>query len=651
MELNDPILKPEEVKDTTVNQEPEPAVETVAEAGAEVVEKTEPSVVMPEASVESAEAEVMADSGQTVESEAEAVPTEAGERPRHRNLSKDEILDEVRRISVLDAADISAEELSRLKQQFYTLRNEELRAVREKFLSEEGNKAEDFVAASDPVEETFKDLLGVIRDKKAAQRAAIEAEQQSNYERKKAIISKLVEMSADADNVNRVFPEVRDMQAQFKEIGEVPQQYSSEIWKSYQDAVEKFYDQLKINKELRDYDFKKNLADKEALVAEAEKLQSEEDVIVAFKKLQEFHDQWRAIGPVPKEVREEIWGKFKDLSTSINKRYQDFFVERKAKERENEDAKTAICERVEALDFSSLSTYAAWDSMTKEFMEAQADWKKLGFASRKANAELFARFRAACDKFFAAKAVFFKQMKDVLATNLERKIALCERAEALKDSTDWRATADELTRMQKEWKTIGAVAKKYSDQVWHRFLAACDYFFEQKKKNTSGTRRNERANLEQKQEIIEKLKALDANTPEREAAIKTLKDLQAEWQSVGHVPFAEKDAIYDAYRAVVNRIYSKWDNARRDSRMESFESSLSEIGGDTNRLYRERERLLRIYEQRRSELNTYENNMGFLSARSKNADSMLRDMQRRMQRLKDDLAELETKIKTIDSKL
>lgn len=320
MELNDPILKPEEVKDTTVNQEPEPAVETVAEAGAEVVEKTEPSVVMPEASVESAEAEVMADSGQTVESEAEAVPTEAGERPRHRNLSKDEILDEVRRISVLDAADISAEEISRLKQQFYTLRNEELRAEREKFLSEEGNKAEDFVAASDPVEETFKDLLGVIRDKKAAQRAAIEAEQQSNYERKKAIISKLVEMSADADNVNRVFPEVRDMQAQFKEIGEVPQQYSSEIWKSYQDAVEKFYDQLKINKELRDYDFKKNLADKEALVAEAEKLQSEEDVIVAFKKLQEFHDQWRAIGPVPKEVREEIWGKFKDLSTSINKR-------------------------------------------------------------------------------------------------------------------------------------------------------------------------------------------------------------------------------------------------------------------------------------------------------------------------------------------
>ena len=284
-------------------------------------------------------------------------------------------------------------------------------------------------------------------------------------------------------------------------------------------------------------------------------------------------------------------------------------------------------------------------------MEAQADWRKLGYASRKANNELFARFRGACDKFFAAKADFYKQMKDVLAVNLEKKIALCERAEALKDSTDWRATADELTRLQKEWKTIGAVAKKHSDQVWHRFLAACDYFFDQKKKNTSGQRRNERANLEQKQEIIEKLKAIETQTPEREAAIKAVKDLQAEWQSVGHVPFAEKDAVYDAYRAVVNSIYDKLNIARRDSRMSSFESSLSEMGGDSNRLFRERERLLRAYEQRKSELKTYENNMGFLSARSKNADSMVREMQRRVQHLRDNLAELESKIKTIDSKL
>lgn len=629
MELNDPILTPEEVKEPTLNQELNAAV-------AETPAQTEPSA-------------------QTVSTDpAEAETSEASAETEHtvrRSLTKPEILEEVTRLSQLEAAEIPAEDVARLKQQFYSLRNEDVRAEREAYEAVEGNDPEAFVPSADPDEETFKELLGVIKEKKAAQRAAIEAELQANYDRKKEIVDKLVEMSADADNVNRVFPEVRELQTKFKEIGDVPQQYSSDIWKSYQEAVEKFYDQLKINKELRDYDFKKNLAEKETLVAEAEKLQAEEDVIVAFKRLQELHAQWRAIGPVPKEVREQIWGRFKELSSEVNKRYQDFFVERKAKERENEEAKTAICERVEALDFSSLGTYAAWDAMTKEFMNAQADWKKLGYASRKANTELFARFRAVCDKFFAAKAEFFKQMKDVLATNLERKLALCERAEALKDSTEWRATADELTRMQKEWKTIGAVAKKHSDQVWHRFMAACDYFFEQKKKNTSGTRRNERANLEQKQEIIEKLKALEADTPEREVALKTLKDLQAEWQSVGHVPFAEKDAIYEAYRGVVNKIYGKFDIARRDSRMESFESSLSEMGGDTNRLYRERERLLRVYEQRRGELQTYENNMGFLSAKSKNADSMLRDMQRRMQRLKDDLAELEAKIKTIDSKL
>ena len=618
MELNDPILTPEEAKDTTLNQEL-----PVADMPAEAI----------------------------LTEEETTVADESADLNVRKPLGKSEVIDEMRRLSELDAAEIQPESVARLKQQFYSLRNDELRAEREAYLAVVGNDPEAFVAAADDAEETFKELAGVIKEKKAAQRAAIEAEQQANLDRKREIIDKLVAMSGDADNVNRVFPEMRELQTQFKEIGEVPQQYSSEVWKNYQEAVEKFYDQLKINKELRDYDFKKNLAEKEALVAEAEKLQAEEDVIVAFKRLQKLHDQWRAIGPVPKEVREQIWGRFKDLSTEVNKRYQDYFVERKAKERENEEAKIAICERVEALDFSSLGTYAAWDAMTKEFIAAQADWKKLGFASRKANTELFARFRGVCDKFFAAKAEFFKQMKDVLATNLERKIALCERAEALKDSTDWRATADELTRMQKEWKTIGAVAKKYSDQVWHRFLAACDYFFEQKKKSTSGTRRNERANLEQKQEIIEKLKALEANTPGREEAIKTLKDLQAEWQSVGHVPFAEKDAIYDAYRKVVNSIYGKFDNARRDSRMESFNSSLSELGGDTNRLYRERERLLRAYEQRRGELQTYENNMGFLSARSKNADSMLRDMQRRMQRLKDDLAELEAKIKTIDSRL
>ncbi len=582
----------------------------------------------------------------------EITVSESDESPRrHQPVTKEEIIASLEKLSASEAAEISNEEVARLKQQFYTLHNEESRVAREAFLAIEGNTPEAYVPEADPVEEKVKELLTVIKEKKAAQRAALEALQQANYDRKQEIIAKLREMSADTDNVNRLFPSVRDLQNEFKEIGEVPQQYAADLWKSYQDAVEQFYDQLKINKELRDYDFRKNLTDKEQLITEAEKLRDEEDIIVAFKRLQELHDQWRAIGPVSKEVREEIWSRFKNISSEINRKYQDFFIERKTRERENEEAKTAICERLEALDFSSLSTYAAWDAMTNEFLKAQEDWRKLGYASRKANNALFARFRALCDNFFAAKAAFFREMKDLLAHNLERKIALCEQAEALKDSTEWRATSDKLAALQKEWKTIGAVSKKHSDQVWHRFLAACDYFFEQKKKNTSGTRRNERANLEQKQEIIEKVRALAETELSREEIQSRLKDLQAEWQSVGHVPFSEKDKIYDSYRAAVNSIYEKFDLSRRGARMESFENSLAEIGGDHNRLIRERERLLRVYEQRRSEILTYENNMGFLSARSKNADSMLRDMQRRMQRLRDDLAELESKIHAIDSKL
>lgn len=625
MELRDQSATPEEVKDNApLESQPTPEAETV-KTDSTATEETAPDSENTEISAERTE--------------------------RQRPLCKEEILDALEKLSVLDAEEIQPDDVARLKQQFYLLRNEEIRTEREAYAAVEGNNPDEFTPTPDEAEEKAKGLLNIIKEKKATQRAAIEARLQANYEKKKAIVDRLRELSADTDNVNRLFPSVREMQTEFKEIGDVPQQVAADLWKSYQDAVEQFYDQLKINKELRDYDFKKNLAEKEALIAEAEKLREEEDIIVAFKRLQELHEQWRAIGPVNKEVREEIWTRFKTISAEINKKYQDFFVERKARERENEEAKTAICERIEALDFSSLSTYAAWDAMTAEFLKAQEDWRKLGYASRKANNTLFSRFRALCDKFFAAKAGFFKEMKDVLAKNLERKIALCERAEALKDSTDWRATSDELSAMQKEWKTIGAVAKKHSDQVWHRFLAACDHFFEQKKKNTSGTRRNERANLEQKQEIIEKLRTLADSGLAKEEAIRQLKDLQAEWQSVGHVPFAEKDSIYDSYRAVVNSLYDKFELSRRGARMESFENSLNEMGGDHNRLIRERERLLRIYEQRRSEIKTYENNMGFLSARSKNADSMLRDMQRRMQRLRDDLADLEAKIKSIDSKL
>lgn len=654
MELRDTSMSGETLNQPLNDGAATPAAESVnisesitaeAAAAGEASVSVETEAVAEVASVEAASEVAAAESDAVADAACVAENADAAEP-----VTKESLVEALKLLSEKDAAEIGTEEVARLKQQFYAIRNEEQRRQREAFV-EAGNQAEAFEPQADPMEESFKALLATVKEKKAEQRAVVEAQQQDNYNRKKAIVDKINEMGADVDNANRFFQQVRDMQTEFKEIGEVPAPLSGDLWKSYQEAVEKYYDQLKINKELRDYDFKKNLAEKEALVAEAEKLCGEEDIIAAFRRLQTLHDQWRNIGPVPKEVREEIWGRFKDLSADINKRYQAFFEERKARERENEEAKEAICQRVEAFEIDKLSTFAAWDEMTKKIIEAQEDWKKIGFASRKSNNLLFARFRESCDKFFAAKAEFFRTMKDALTKNLERKIALCERAEALKDSTEWRKTADEFVAMQKEWKTIGAVAKKHSDQVWRRFLAACDYFFDQKKKNMSGTRRTERANLEQKNEIIDKLKAINTEELDRDAAIKAVKDLQAEWQSVGHVPFSEKDAVYEAYRAVVNELYQKLDLSQRGSRMASFENSINEMGNDENRLYRERERLMRVYEQRKSELQTYENNMSFLSAKSKNAGTMMRDMERRVQRLKDDLTDLGKKIQVIDSKL
>ncbi|MDE6309322.1 MAG: DUF349 domain-containing protein, partial [Muribaculaceae bacterium] len=412
-----------------------------------------------------------------------------------------------------------------------------------------------------------------------------------------------------------------------------------------------FYDQLKINKDLRDYDFRKNLDAKQLLCQQAEELVEESDVVLAFKRLQELHDKWRETGPVAKEMREDIWTRFKDASAAINKKYQAYFEERKARERENELAKTALCERIEALDFSDLRSYTAWEAMTQEILKAQNEWKQLGFASRKLNNELFNRFRATCDKFFTAKAEYFKSMKDELAQNLAKKTQLCERAEALKDSTDWRATTDALVELQKEWKTIGTVAKKYSDTVWHRFQQACDYFFEQKKKATSGARQTEQANLKAKKEIIAKLREIDPETADRAEAVKLVRELQQQWQGIGHVPFREKDKVYEAYRELTNKLFRALDMRQSRDSMERFETMLNDMGGDEIKMLRERERMLRAYEQRKSELKTYENNLGFFNSKSKSGDSMVREMERKMERIREDLKVLEEKIKVIDKKI
>lgn len=585
--------------------------------------------------------------GEDPEAAAEDEQEEAEKAPAVTYATMAEVVAAAAELLDRDASLITREELNRLRQQFALLYKSVIEADKAKFV-EEGGDPEAYHTEDLPEEVEFRNILAKIKDKKAAYIAALEAEREANLARKNEIIDKINALAEDTDNVNRTFPTYRELQDEFNAIGEVPAPEETGVWKRFQEAREHFSDNLKINKELRDYDFKKNLEQKELLISEAAKLNAEDDVITAFKRLQELHNKWREIGPVAKELREEIWAKFKDASLEINKRYQEHFEERKRREAENEAGKIAICERVEALDFSKLDSFNAWEKMTETIKEAQDDWKKLGFASRKMNNALFARFRATCDTFFAIKAAYYKSVKDEFARNLAAKTALADEAEALKDSTDWKKTTDRLVAMQKEWKTIGAVAKKYSDAVWHRFQSACDHFFEQKKAATSGQRQTEQANLQAKRDLIDELDKITAET-DKEEARNLINDLRERWKMVGHVPFREKDKIYEVFRNRINEVREKFDLADRRGRMERFENSVNELEGD--KLYRERERQLRLLDTRRAELRTYENNLGFLSTKSKDGNSLVRDFERKIERLKADIAALEEKVRLIDSKL
>lgn len=568
--------------------------------------------------------------------------------PAIDEMSEADIIITLTALAQAGADEISRDEVSRLKQRYYALRKATDEEARKQFIAN-GNDPEAFIPEEDPADEVLRQLLNSIKEKKAARAAEVEAELQRNYEKKNALIDEITAMSNDTDNVNRHFTRFREIQQEFKSVGDVAPQQMSDQWKRYQEAVEIFYDQLKVNKDLRDYDFKKNLETKSQLCAEAEQLDAEADVIAAFKRLQDLHVTWRETGPVDKEQREEIWARFKEASAVVNKKYQAFFEERKAREQENENAKTAICERLEALDFDSLKSFNAWNDMTKTILQAQEDWRKLGFASKKANNALFTRFRAVCDKFFAQKAEYYKSVKEDMAANLEKKIALCEQAEALKDSTDWKATADKLTELQRRWKTIGSVPKKRSDEVWKRFQEACDFFFEQKKRDLSQSRKSEQENLRAKRALTASLKEIAADAP-RQEVVAAIKDAQARWNEIGHVPFREKDKVYDEFRAVINELYKVHDLKDTRANFARFESSINEMS-DSGKLSRERERLARVLETKRSELTTYQNNLGFFNFKSTSGSSMLRDIERKTQRIRDDIADLEKKIALIDGRL
>ena len=490
--------------------------------------------------------------------------------------------------------------------------------------------------------------MSVIKEKRSEQTAKIEKEKEDNLLTKLAILEKLRELVESPEDANKSYSEFKKLQQQWNEIKSVPQAKVTELWKSYQHYVEKFYDLLKLNNEFREYDFKKNLEIKIHLCEAAEKLVNEEDVVSAFHQLQKLHQEFRDTGPVSKELRDEIWARFKAASTAINRRHQQHFEALKEVEQHNLDQKTVICEIVESIEYDQLKTFSAWENKTEEVIALQNKWKTIGFAPQKMNVKIFERFRRACDEYFKKKGEFFKSLKENMNVNLEKKKELCEKVEALKDSTDWKATAEQLTKLQQEWKTIGPVSKKNSDAVWKRFITACDYFFDQKNKATSSQRTVEIENLEKKKAVIQKLSSIDESVATEEAE-KLMRELMKEWSEVGHVPFRDKDKLYKQYHGLIDQLFERFNISASNRKLSNFKSNISNLQNNGSQsLYREREKLVRAFENIKNELQTYENNIGFLSSSSKKGNSLLTELNRKVEKLKADLELVSQKIKVID---
>ena len=584
----------------------------------------------------------------TTETPAEEIVSEKPVEPVQK-LTKEEILAKLKEV-VADVENVAKPEIDGLKQSFYKLHNAEQEAARKLFI-ENGGAAENFVPQTDSVEEEFKNIMSVIKEKRSALTAELEKQKEMNLQVKLSIIEELKELVESPDDANKSYTEFKKLQQQWNEVKLVPQAKVNELWKNYQLYVEKFYDLLKLNNEFREYDFKKNLEIKTHLCEAAEKLADEADVVSAFHQLQKLHQEFRDTGPVAKELRDEIWARFKAASTTVNRRHQQHFEALKEVEQHNLDQKTVICEIIEAIDYKELTNFASWESKTQEVIALQNKWKTIGFAPQKMNVKIFERFRKACDEFFRKKGEFFKSLKEGMNENLEKKRALCEKAEALKDSTDWKATADELTKLQKEWKTIGPVAKKYSDAVWKRFISACDYFFEQKNKATSSQRSVEQENLEKKKAIIEKLNAID-DQMDTEEATQLVRDLMKEWNGIGHVPFKEKDRIYKQYHSQIDKLFERFNISASNKKLSNFKSTISSIQeGSPQALYREREKLVRAFDNMKNELQTYENNLGFLTTSSKKGNSLLTEINRKVEKLKADIELVKEKIKVVDENI
>ena len=558
-------------------------------------------------------------------------------------LSKEDVIARLQEINLQEEPADKAE-LDTLKQTFYRLRNTEVEAARKAFEEEKGD-TEGFVTPKDDLEAQFKDIMNSIKEKRNALKAEEEQEKEANLEKKLAIIERMKVLADSPEDANKAYTEFKALQNEWNEIKNIPSNKVNELWKSYQLYSEKIYDLIKLNNEFREYDFKKNLEIKLHLCEAAEKLATEEDVISAFHQLQKLHQEFRETGPVAKEQREEIWNRFKTASTSVNRRHQQHFEEIKEREQRNLDEKTVICEIVETMEYDKMRTFQDWHDKTEEVLALQAKWKTIGFAPQKMNTKIFERFRTACDDFFKRKAEHFKALKGNMNENLEKKKQMCERAEALKDSTDWKVTAEILTKLQKEWKEVGPVAKKYSEPIWKRFVTACDYFFEQKNKAEASSKNIEQENLEKKKAIIEKLNAINAGDKVTDG--NEIRELMKVWNSIGHVPFKDKDKIYKQYRTVVDALFEKLNLSASKKKLSNFKSSLSK----GNNLYREREKLMRSYENLKNEIKTYENNIGFLTSSSKKGNSLVVEMSRKIEKLKADLELITKKVAVIDESM
>jgi hypothetical protein len=529
-------------------------------------------------------------------------------------------------------------ELESLKQVFYKLQ----RAAEEERIAAfvaGGGTAEEFKPEPDPVEDQFRKLMNIIKEKKAAAQEALEVVRKENYKKKLEILDRFKALIEKANTEGASYNEFKAILQEWKEIKEVPADKANELWKAYQQYAEQFYDIQKLNNEFREYDFKKNMEAKIAICEEAEKLADEPDIVAAFRKLQKLHQDYRETGPVSKESREEIWNRFKTASTVINKRHQQHFEELKDKEKENLDQKTVICELLEAIEYDKLTTFQSWNDKTQEVLALQKKWKDIGFAPAKQNQKIFERFRAACDQFFSRKGEFFKQAKTDMTANLEKKTALCEQAEALKDSTDWKATGDKMAELQKQWREIGPVQKKYTNSIWKRFIGACDYFYEQRDKNTSSKKHEENANLAAKKEILAKLKAFDAANLSDDD-IQAIQQLVDEWNGIGFVPFKMKDKIAADFKAVMEPFGSVVRTGR---------GRQSQRGGSPRESGSPREKLQRQYEQKKSEIQTYENNLGFMNASSKSGNGFVDAIKSKIEELKKEADEILAQIKALDS--